>query len=167
MTQTDAIHYFDLFALPAGPAATAVTATLRDHLGRGLDDCSFATVEYGDVPAFVEAGYFAPGTQRECVIVGERGDTGRRLRQLGGAAIRNRACAGRRGGWQARGGRRRDVKASGPEPLSRELERSWMRADGPSPVPVDVEAGSEALRVVEAAQRSSRTGRRVTLSEIG
>src|SRR4029077_6705970 len=52
--------------------ATAVTAMLRDHLGRGLDDCSFTTVEYGDVPAFVEAGYFAPGTSRDCVIVGER-----------------------------------------------------------------------------------------------
>ena len=62
VTQTDAIHYFDLFAYLLGREATAVTATLRDHLGRGLDDCSFTTVEYGDVPAYVEAGYFAPGT---------------------------------------------------------------------------------------------------------
>ncbi len=62
VTQTDAIHYFDLFAHLLEREATAVTATLRDHLGRGLDDCSFTTVEYGDVPAFVEAGYFAPGT---------------------------------------------------------------------------------------------------------
>ena len=32
---------------------------------------------------------------------------------------------------------------------------------------VDVEAGLLALRVVEAAHRSSALGRRVTLSEIG
>ena len=72
VTMTDAIHYFDLFAYLLGEAPIAVTATLRDYLGRGMDDCSFATVEYGRFPAFVEAGYFAPGTYRDCVIVGER-----------------------------------------------------------------------------------------------
>ncbi|HWP75991.1 MAG TPA: Gfo/Idh/MocA family oxidoreductase, partial [Methylomirabilota bacterium] len=45
VTQTDAIHYFDLFAHLLDRDATAVSATLRDHLGRGLDDCSFTTVE--------------------------------------------------------------------------------------------------------------------------
>src|SRR5262249_24687724 len=69
VTMTDAIHYFDLFAYLLGQAPTAVTATLRDHLGRGMDDCSFSPVEYGPVPAFIEAGYFAPGTHRDCVIV--------------------------------------------------------------------------------------------------
>src|SRR5438034_12394 len=69
VTQTDAIHYFDLFAHLLGCAATRVSAIQRDYLGRGLDDVSFSTVEYGDTPAYVEAGYFAPGTHRECVIV--------------------------------------------------------------------------------------------------
>ena len=73
VTQTDAIHYFDLFAHLLGRDATAVTATVRDYLGRGMDDLSFTTVEYGETPAIVEAGYFVPGTHRECVIVGERG----------------------------------------------------------------------------------------------
>src|SRR5262249_32103495 len=71
VTQTDGIHYFDLFAHVLGQEPTAVTATLRDFLGRGLDDIGFCSVEYGEVPAFVEAGYFAPGTYRDCVIVGE------------------------------------------------------------------------------------------------
>src|SRR5207249_6617588 len=48
VTMTDAIHYFDLFSYLLGVQPTAVTATLRDHLGRGMDDCAFATVEYGD-----------------------------------------------------------------------------------------------------------------------
>src|SRR5262249_38273286 len=41
VTMTDAIHYFDLFAHLLGQSPTAVTATLRDYLGRGMDDCSF------------------------------------------------------------------------------------------------------------------------------
>ena len=73
VTQTDAIHYFDLFAYLLGREATRVSAIQRDYLGRGLDDMSVTTVVYGDVPRFVEANYFAPGSQRECVIVGERG----------------------------------------------------------------------------------------------
>jgi len=72
VTQTDGIHYFDLFAYLLGQAPTAVTATLRDYLGRGMDDLSFTTVEYGEVPAFIETGYFAPGTYRDCVIVGDK-----------------------------------------------------------------------------------------------
>jgi len=72
-TQTDAIHYFDLFAHLFGRAATRVCALQRDFLGRGLDDLSVTIVHYGEVPAIVEASYFTPGTWRECVIVGERG----------------------------------------------------------------------------------------------
>ncbi len=56
VTLTDAVHYFDLFAYLLGQAPTAVTATLRDYLGRGMDDCSFSTVEYGNVPAFINIG---------------------------------------------------------------------------------------------------------------
>src|SRR5207253_7994264 len=40
VTQTDAIHYFDLFAYLLGRSADAVSAMQRDHLGRGLDDLS-------------------------------------------------------------------------------------------------------------------------------
>src|SRR5436190_1223345 len=73
VTQTDGIHYFDLFAYLLGRDATAATAIVRDYLGRGMDDLSFTAVEYGPTPVVVEAGYFVPGTHRECVIVGERG----------------------------------------------------------------------------------------------
>ena len=50
VTQTDGIHYFDLFAYLLEKNPTAVTATLRDFLGRGMDDVGFCAVEYGDVP---------------------------------------------------------------------------------------------------------------------
>src|SRR5205823_278581 len=64
VTQTDAIHYFDLFASLLGREASSVAAVQRDYLGRGLDDMSVTTAPYGDVPASVEANYFVPGTHR-------------------------------------------------------------------------------------------------------
>src|SRR5881398_2307080 len=50
VTQTDAIHYFDLFAFLLGRDATSVTGLVRDYLGREMDDLSFTTVEYGQTP---------------------------------------------------------------------------------------------------------------------
>lgn len=166
VTQTDAIHYFDLFAHLLDREATAVTATLRDHLGRGLDDCSFTTVEYGDVPAFVEAGYFAPGTYRDCVIVGERAtldaDFGTsEVRVVANCHVETPA------GWQAPEGSVETFKATGPEPLRREIELFRDAVTRQGRPAVDVQAGLAALRTVEAAQRSSMLGRRVTLAEIG
>jgi predicted dehydrogenase len=165
VTMTDAIHYFDLFAHLLGDEPIAVTATLRDYLGRGMDDCAFAAVEYGPVTAFVEAGYFAPGTARECVLVGERGTL---AADFGTSEIRQYANehVPHDGGWHAQEGGVELTKASGPEPLRHELElflESAARGSAPS---VGVDAGLQALRVVEAARRSSALGRRVELSEI-
>ena len=165
VTMTDAIHYFDLFTHLLGQAPIAVTATLRDYLGRGMDDCSFTTVEYGRIPAFVEAGYFAPGTYRDCVIVGERATL---AADFGSSEVHvhaNQHVKGAGGGWQATEGPVEAVKASGKEPLSLELELFLDAVAHRTAPAVDVEAGLLALRVVEAAQRSSALGRRVTLSE--
>jgi UDP-2-acetamido-3-amino-2,3-dideoxy-glucuronate N-acetyltransferase len=164
VTQTDAIHFFDLFADLLGRAPTAVTATLRDHLGRGLDDFALATVDYDGIPAHVEAGYFVPGTVRECLLVGERATL---LADFGTSEVRvheNRHGPAA-GGWQAVQGPVEVIQAVGPEPLRRELEL-FLEAARRGPSPVDVEAGLLALRTVEAAQRSSRLGRRVALDEV-
>jgi predicted dehydrogenase len=162
---TDAIHYFDLFAHLLGREPTAVTATVRDYLGRGKDDCAFAAVEYGAVTAFVEAGYFAPGTARECVLVGERATL---AADFGTSEVRRYANqhVPHGSGWQSREGGVELTKASGPEPLKKELElflESAARRGAPA---VDVDAGLLALQVVEAAQRSSALGRRVELAEL-
>ena len=69
-------------------------------------------------------------------------------------------------GWQAPEGAVEAFKAAGPEPLRRELELFLDAAARRSRPAVDVHAGLEALRVVEAAQRSSSLGRRVTLAEL-
>ncbi|HYB43564.1 MAG TPA: Gfo/Idh/MocA family oxidoreductase, partial [Candidatus Methylomirabilis sp.] len=166
VTMTDAIHYVDLFAHLLGRSPTAVTATLSDHLGRGMDDCSFSTVEYGGVAAFIEAGYFAPGTFRDCVIVGEAltlaaDFASSEVRVHGNRHVRSPE------GWQAAEGSIEMIKASGPEPLRRELELFVDAVARRARPIVDVEAGLLALRAVAAARRSSELGRRVALSEVG
>jgi predicted dehydrogenase len=165
VTMTDAIHYFDLFAYLLGQPPSAVTATLRDYLGRGMDDCSFTTVEFGETPAFIEAGYFAPGTHRECVIVGEHATLSG---DFGASEVRihaNRHVMGP-AGWQAPEGSVEIIKAAGPEPLRRELALFLEAVAERTPPAVDVQAGVLALQTVEAAQRSSLLGRRVALAEL-
>lgn len=166
VTMTDAVHFFDLFAYLLRLAPTAVTATQRDFLGRGMDDCSFSAVEYGHVPAFIEAGYFAPATYRECVIVGEWSTA---AADFGASEVRvyaNRHVLTATG-WQAVEGGVQTIKASGPEPLRRELALFLNAVAQRERPAVDAEAGLLALRTVEAARRSSELGRRVTLAELG
>jgi UDP-N-acetylglucosamine 3-dehydrogenase len=165
VTQTDAIHYFDLFAHLLGVPAAAVSAFQRDHLGRGLDDLSVTIVRYGDVPAIVEADYFVPGTHRHCVIVGERGAL---VADYGAGAVAFHAGEHHRtaGAWAAAAGPVDTATATGEEPLRAEL-RAFLRAcggGGPNLVPaID---GVHALEIVEAAARSARLRREVPISEI-
>jgi UDP-N-acetylglucosamine 3-dehydrogenase len=163
-TLSDAIHYYDLFAHLLGRGATAVTATLRDLLGRGLDDLSFSAVEYGDVPVVVEAGYFAPGAHRECLIVGAEGTL---VADFDASEVRrygDRHVPGGEGDWSAREGAVEAIKASGPEPLRRELDAFMRAVADRTAAPVDLDAGLEAVRVAEAAQESARLGRRVEIA---
>jgi UDP-N-acetylglucosamine 3-dehydrogenase len=166
VTQTDAIHFFDLFAALLRRAPTAVMATLRDYLGRGLDDCAFATVEYGEVTAFIEASYFAPRTMRECVIVGEEATL---VGDFGASTVNVHANRHIRapGGWQPADGEIETIEAKGPEALRQELAGFLEAVAGGLSPAVGVEAGLLTLRTIEAAQRSSRLGRRVLLKEIG
>jgi len=165
VTQTDAIHYFDLFAFLLGREATSVTALVRDYLGREMDDLSFTTVEYGQTPVVVEAGYFVPGTHRECVIVGERGSL---VADFGQSTVTAHAGAHRRHGdaWEAVETGVDELKVSGDEPLRRELAAFLHCVTARVQPPVDAQAGVRALGVVEAAARSSHLGRRVSLDEI-
>jgi UDP-N-acetylglucosamine 3-dehydrogenase len=165
VTHTDAIHYFDLFALLLGREATSVTALQRDYLGRGLDDMSVTTVSYGQVPVVVEANYFVPGTHRECVIVGERGAL---VADYGASAVtlytgEHRA---RDGAWEAVDTGKEELPARGEEPLRVELAAFLEACRGRGDNPVPAAAGVHALEVVEAAARAARLGRTVTIAEV-
>ena len=163
VTHTDAIHYFDLFAHLLGRRATSVLAIQRDYLGRGLDDMSVTVVEYGGLPANVEANYFVPGTHRECVIVGERGSL---VADYGTSSATLYAGEHRRNGdaWEAVDSGKEPVRVSGPEPLRLELEVFLAACQGRRPNPVPAEDGLAAVEVVEAAARSAKSGSRVNLA---
>lgn len=164
VTHSDALHFFDLFVDLLG-RPRAVTAVLRDFLGRGLDDFSLAVVEYDRQLAAVESGYFAPGTWRELEVVGEAGacvaDFARWTLTL--SPGRHREVHGR---WQVEEAPREVLKIEGDEPLLREL-RAFLEGIRTRQRPeVGAEAGYQALALVEAARASSSLGCRVLLEEV-
>lgn len=165
VTHTDAIHYFDLFAHLLARPATRVNAVQRDYLGRGLDDMSVTIVDYGDVPAIVEANYFVPGTWRECVIVGERGslaaDYGVSTVVLYEGEHRQRGPV-----WEAIDTGKESLPATGGEPLRLELEAFRDACAGRRPAPVTAEDGVAAIEIVEAAALAARRGRAVRVDEV-
>lgn len=163
VTQTDAIHFFDLFADLLGRPATRVRGVQRDHLGRGLDDFAVTIVEYGDVPVVVEADYFQPGTWRECLLVGERGSL---AADFGAAtvALHLGEHVRRGAGWEAVETGKEELGVGRDEPLRLELAAFLDACAGRAPNPVPAEAGLRALEVVEAAARAARTGLAVTLA---
>lgn len=83
VTQTDGIHFIDLFNALLDDSPTEVYAVTRDHFGRGLEDFSIVLMQYpGGVVAKVESGYIQPGnwvdrvvpnamTTKEIIVVGE------------------------------------------------------------------------------------------------
>ncbi len=162
VNQSDGIHYFDLFAHLFRARATTVTALQRDFLGRGLDDMSVTTVTYGDIPVVVEANYFVPGKQRDCVIVGEHGslvadyDAGTVQVHLGDHRKTGEA-------WEAVEGPVKAIETRRDEPLRRELDDFLAACRGQAPVAVPASDGVHAMEIVEAAARSARTGRTVSL----
>ncbi|PYN31890.1 MAG: hypothetical protein DME01_23510 [Candidatus Rokuibacteriota bacterium] len=162
VTQTDAIHYFDLFAHLFGREATRVSALQRDFLGRGLDDLSVTVVHYGDVPAVVEASYFTPGTWRECAIVGERGTL---VADYGASIVTLHLGEHRRHGnaWEAVETGKEELPTRREEALRLELQAFLDACAGRAANPVPAAAGVRALEVVEAAERSARLGSEVSL----
>lgn len=165
VTQTDAIHFFDLFAHLLGRAATSVAALQRDYLGRGLDDLSVTVVSYGEIPAIIEANYFVPGASRECIIVGERGSL---VADFTASTVTLYEAEHRRKGarWEAIDTGKENLPTAGVEPLRAELEAFRDACAGRRPNPVPAEAGVSALEVVEAAAVAARLGRTVALEEV-
>jgi predicted dehydrogenase len=165
VTQTDAIHFVDLFAHLLGREATSVLGVQRDYLGRGLDDVSVTVVHYGDVPCVIEASYFVPGTQRECLIVGETGslvaDFAARTATLHGQEFRKRGAT-----WEAVDRGKESLAVAAGEPLKLELAAFLAACAGQGPTVVTAEMGHHAVAVVEAAARSSAQGRMVSVSEL-
>lgn len=68
---TDGIHFIDLLSSLLGGTPTSVSGTIRDHLGRNMEDLAIGLFVYpGGVLANVEAGYIQPGRWRDKVVPG-------------------------------------------------------------------------------------------------
>jgi predicted dehydrogenase len=69
VTHTDGIHFLDLFNWLVGSPPDEVHAVVRDHFGRGMEDCSIVLLRYpGGAIAKVESGYIQPGKWHDKVV---------------------------------------------------------------------------------------------------
>lgn len=162
---SDGIHWVDLTSWLLGRQPVLATATLRDALGRGLDDVALLTLDYGDALAQLEAGYFPPEPRRDWTVMGSEGAI---VCDFLAKEEPVRLYGGRHqleddGRWTAVEGEREVLPVAEGEPLLDEL-RAFVDACGsrtPSPVASGGRDGAAAVAVIEACQRSAQEGRRV------
>ncbi len=164
---SDGVHFVDLLSWLFGRQPDAVTATLRDHLGRGLDDVAFLSLDYGDVLGVVEASCFPPVPQRDLEIMGTGGSLRADLLAKTGRLrlYAQRHVQDARGDWQVEDGETREIEVAGGPPLAAELREfvAACEAGAPSRIAADGWDGAAATAVLEAAAASAREGRRVSV----
>ncbi|MCC6642618.1 MAG: Gfo/Idh/MocA family oxidoreductase [Deltaproteobacteria bacterium] len=164
---SDGVHFVDLLSWLFGRQPEAVTATLRDHLGRGLDDVALLALDYGDVLGVVEASCFPPEPQRDLEIMGVEGALRADLLAKAGRlrVYRQHHVRDAHGDWQVEAGQTREVAVSGAPPLAAELREfiAACEAGAASRIAADGWDGAAATAVLEAAAQSAREGRRVSI----
>lgn len=164
---SDGVHFVDLLSWLLRCQPDAVSATMRDHLGRGIDDVAFLSLDYGDVLGVVEASCFPPEPRRDLEIMGTLGSLRADLLAKAGRLklYLQRHVQDMRGDWQVADGTVQDIEVAAVEPLAAQLAdfRDACASGRPSAVGADGFDGAAATAVLEAAERSSREGRRVPL----
>jgi predicted dehydrogenase len=162
VTQTDGIHYFDLFNFLFGELPHAVRAVVRHFLNLTLDDTSISVLEYGEKLAFVEAGYMPPETRRDISIIGDQGSLYCNFQKNSLSFFENRheKQAGR---YVAIEGKAQEVPFDAGEPLKLELKKFLDSIRDRSKPLADGQVGLEALRIVEACYESSEKGQRIEI----
>ena len=170
VTFADSIHFIDLFNFLLGASPQRVHAVVRDFLGRGMDDESLIVLEYdrGDsspILATVEAGYHAPGKFREVTIVGTDSSAvcDYNVAQYKIKTFENRHLADGNA-IAAEEGAVHQLEFPPEEPLRAELAAFIDAIERRTPSPIDGWAGFHAVRVVEAALESARTGTWIDIS---
>jgi predicted dehydrogenase len=165
---SDGVHLVDLVSWILDKQPVAVTAVLRDYLGRGMDDAAILALDYGRESALVEAACFPPEARRDLHVIGTEGAItcdfladADRVKLYGHAHAQDG-----QGVWQANEGEVHVLPAAGEEPLLAEL-RAFLeasRSGRPAPEAADGVAGAAAVAVIEAAERSAREGRRIEVA---
>jgi UDP-N-acetylglucosamine 3-dehydrogenase len=162
VTQTDAIHYFDLFNYLLGGPPRAVTAVVKNYLNFPLDDTSVSVLDYHGKMVFLEAGYMPPEKRRDIAIVGDRASLYCDFQKNSLLFYENRherqgeKCVALEGEVQS-------IPIPPEEPLATELKAFLDSMRNRSKPLADGQAGFEALKIVEACYRSSQGGKRVEM----
>jgi UDP-N-acetylglucosamine 3-dehydrogenase len=164
----DGIHFVDLFNYVLNATPTSVLAIHHDFMERGMDDVSFVSLEYetplGNTWATVENDYYIPGKFRDVTVVGEKLSAvcDYNVAQYKIKAYENRHV---RDGADFKGveGMMTQIECPPEEPLLAEL-RAFTRSVQSRQKPVaDGWSGYDAVKVLDAALESARTGQRIKL----
>jgi UDP-2-acetamido-3-amino-2,3-dideoxy-glucuronate N-acetyltransferase len=164
----DGIHFVDLFNFILGALPKRVLAIHHDFLNRGMDDVSLVSLEYetprGKTWATVENDYFIPGKFREVIVTGEKLSAvcDYNVAQYKIKTYENKHVAD---GKDFKGieGAVRQIESPPEEPLQAEL-RAFIDSIKTRHTPLaDAWSGYHAVRVLNAALESVKTGRAVEL----
>jgi predicted dehydrogenase len=174
----DSIHFVDLFNFILGRSPRRVAAVTEDFLSRGMEDEALIVMDYpppahnapgdgsgGGVIARVEAGYHLPGKYREVMVAGDRMSAicDYNVAQYKVRTFRNHHVQKSGGLVEAMEGEMHQLEFSPEEPLHTEW-RAFLDSIETRQAPLaDGMAGYEAVRVIQAAIESARTGRPVRL----
>ena len=164
----DGIHFVDLFNYFLNATPESVLAVHHDFMGRGMEDVSLLSLEYetplGHTWATVENDYFYPGKFREVIVVGEKCSAvcDYNVAQYKIKLHENHHV---REGDDFKGveGVVRQIECPPEEPLLAEL-RAFVKSAQTRQKPLaDGWAGYDAVRVLDAALESARSGQTVKL----
>lgn len=164
----DGIHFVDLFNFILGALPKRVLAIHHDFLKRGMDDASFLSLEYetprGKTWATVENDYFIPGKFREVIVTGDKLSAvcDYNVAQYKIKTYENKHVPE---GKDFKGieGAVHQIESPPEEPLLAEL-RAFLDSIKTRQAPrADAWSGYDAVRVLNAALESVKTGRAVEI----
>ncbi len=165
----DGIHFVDLFNFILGALPKSVTAINHDFFGRGLDDVSLLSLEYdtphGKTWATVETEYFIPGKFREVIVCGDKLSAvcDYNISQYKIKTYANTHTAAGGNDFKATEGAVTQIECPPEEPLLAEL-RAFIDSIKTRATPrADAQSGYDAVRVLNAALESVKTGKAVQL----
>lgn len=162
VTQTDAIHFFDLFNYIFGRPPQAVRAMVKHYLNLPLDDTSISVLEYGEKMVLVESSYLPPEKRRDISIIGDKGSIYCDFQKNSLFFYENRHEK-QSGKWVAIEGKCSEIPIGSEKPLAIELKTFLESIETRKRPLADGQAGYEALKVVEACYQSSQHGKRIEI----
>ena len=165
----DGIHFVDLFNFILGAQPKTVQAINHDFFGRGLDDVSLVSLEYetklGKTWATVETEYFFPGKFREVIVCGDKLSAvcDYNVAQYKIKTYANTHTPAGGNDFKATEGVVTQIETPPEEPLLAEL-RAFIDSIKTRATPrADAWSGYHAVRVLNAALESVKTGKAVNL----